>query len=1391
LARLFISHSSKDSVAALAFKQWLGSNGWAKTDVFLDVDDIGAGEIWKEALRKSKLRCEAIILLATPEALDSPECLAELRTAEDYGKEIIVVLLRDLTVGDARLASYRARQIVDLSARPQAHTEQVEFLGDRYDVHFNNEALVKVRDYLFRRGITPDSFTWPPENRPDADPFPGLSAFTEDDAGIFFGRDTDILKGLDKLRRMRRDRSPRIIAIQAASGAGKSSFLRAGLWPRLCRDPDYAPLAILRPAGGILTGPEGLGRKLAPRLSRPGAPVNPGDVYTRLSADDAATTISQFAGLMTHAAVQANEERRIANPEAPPPALLVAIDQAEELLTLEDAAENNRFLDLLAGLSQSPPEGVEPIALLTVRLDDAPRLFRAFADRGLEPPETLMLLPVPQTSFRDIIRKPIEVAARRGQQITISPPLVDELVGEATGADALPLLAFTLSFLYQSFAPGGTITLEQYKAIGGMAGSIDKAVKQALARPGDEPAIPAAPAEQLSCLRATFIPALATVDLDSAQPKRRVAKRDEFLGATRSMVDRLVKARLLVVDQQDGADTIEVAHESLLRQWPALAEWLHAESEKLAVIASVERAAGEWDRNGRLPAWLDHRGDRLNAADRVAAQEDFRRRLGAIGMAYLEACRRRETRQRRIMQAVGWGVAAVTAAFMVVFFILWQNTLQAKKETEASLLVAKSELDRGSGNVAAAAAEAAQAYRSMPNVQTRSALLQAAMEISPHQRFVLPLGGAVAEALAWWSGNRIELATDTGTASMDSGRLETLELADGVKPAGSFARPLLTRSQEGNPAHIRALAPLADERMMAVFDTGAIGVYRAGSNTVEWHASDLGTSVNATQSSIAVSPGGTLIALVTTDNTILLYRCNWSASAPACAADRFGDVHGRAVAISPDDQRIAIGDQDGNIAVYDLSANPIGMTQKFGAPINALGWAAQRDWLAVGTLAGEIAVLDTSADAKPIVARQTFGNQSVAALDWSAKEPALAFVCNSEAVCLWRLPARPAPGSVFRPAVRLEGHRQLITNVSFDPSGSALATAAADHTVRIWSLQQNSDVSSTIYAEEDGQLDRLAVSPDHHWLAGGTSGGGVEIWDAQSGASARAGNVSPGFAVQDLAWDHSGRLADLDEDGAIRVMASDPGKDALALHITRSPGRHLAWADSDRVLALPLSASGLILLDPQSPNVEPVWLGPRDKQAWSVATMNAGRSLLVSYVDGTVIVWDLASKQPIGAPLRNPQAAQTSRIGIGSLSISPDQRLLATSGGDRVVTIYDLGTHSVSQALQTQSSAGTQTVAFSPDGRKLAALGNDNRLYVWTIGRAGAEPYLAVGFVPRRAIVGDAPDGSGHAGWLGWLDNNRIAVATGIAAISTIAVDPAKWLARLDTLAVGAQAPLQ
>jgi hypothetical protein len=145
LSRLFISHSSKDDVAAIAFKQWLGANGWHDEDVFLDVEDIGGGERWKEALRKAHARCEAVVLLASPEALSSPECLTEIRKAEDFGKEIIIVLLRDLAFDDRRLDSFKERQMVDLAAAPQAHVEAVDYRDKREEVRFNEASRTPRR----------------------------------------------------------------------------------------------------------------------------------------------------------------------------------------------------------------------------------------------------------------------------------------------------------------------------------------------------------------------------------------------------------------------------------------------------------------------------------------------------------------------------------------------------------------------------------------------------------------------------------------------------------------------------------------------------------------------------------------------------------------------------------------------------------------------------------------------------------------------------------------------------------------------------------------------------------------------------------------------------------------------------------------------------------------------------------------------------------------------------------------------------------------------------------------------------------------------------------------------------------------------------------------------
>jgi WD40 repeat protein len=1379
LSRLFISHSSKDSVAAVAFKQWLGANGWPAEDVFLDLEDIGGGERWKDALRKAHSRCEAVILLASPDALSSPECLTEVRKAEDFGKEIIVVLLRELSVEDRRLDSYKERQIVDLSAQPQAHRETVDFRGSRHEVSFNDEALLKIKDYLIKRGITPESFPWPPADRPDAAPFPGLSAFTQDDAAIFFGRDADIVKGLDEFRLLRRNGSPRFLAIQAASGAGKSSYLRAGLWPRLGRDPDFAPLAILRAAQGILTGPEGLGRNLARELSRPGAPINPGDVHRRLMGNDTAKASDEFATLIATAAAQAHAQRRVAVPDAPPPALIIAVDQAEELLAPEYAEESQRFLFLLAELMHEPPPGVELFGLLTVRADNVTRLFEALAERGLEVPKALTLLPLPRTSYRDVIVKPTEILARRGERVTISAELVERLVADAAGADALPLLAFTLSYLYKEFSAGGSLTLEHYESLGGIAGSIDKALKQALARPGDAPAIPAAAEEQLACLRATFIPWLARID-QSGEATRRVARLDEFVGASRAMVERLTEKRLLVADRRGGADVVEVAHESLLRQWPPLTTWLQAAADDLRVIDAVERAADEWVRNARAPAWLDHRADRLAAAERVAANEDLRRRLGAARIEYLKACRARETRRRRIARAAIGAVAAVGVIAAVLGFQAWQQhqqAMRAQKEAEVSLLIAQSQTNRATyGNIPRALQQADRAYQLIPSTASRSALLQALVEISPHVKGVVAFDDGAGQALAWTSENDLEVATA-------SWQLQSVDANKPTARAGGWSLPSIKRPQDGNRSFVRALAPLDADRTIVVFDEGSIGLYRRGTRAMEVQTPMQPVSANPIQHAVAVGSSGATIGLATAEGTIALYRCDWNKpgrSTSRCAPVPFGDVHGRVVAISPDETRVAVG--EGNtVTVYNLAGKPIGGGPRtFASAVVALGWAEQRDWLAVGTEAGDVAVFDPATQPEAFVTQQTFGNRPISALAWNPRELGLAFVCSSTAICLLQPNIGKNTEEPFKTAIRFEGHGNAVTRLAFAPNGAYLASLAADGTMRIWSLTQDADVTFALYADNAAEFATLAVSPDRRWVAAGGNDGTVDLWDAQSGAAGPVFKPSESSAVQHLAWNRKGAVASLQANQTISVVSTDPRQPPINIPVPTG-SHYLTWTGDDSLIALPGDDGGVLLVDPAAADKAPVRIGSVGGEAWGIAAVPGTRLLLVSYVGGEIKILDLTSKQFIGS-MRNP----AEKLGVGSLSVNSDARLLATSSGNGVVPLYDIGKRAIARLQKTESSQ-ISAAAFSPNGQKLAALGNDNWLYVWTLEGDEAELYLALPVITRRSLVGNTGNGREVASWLDWVSDDRAAIAMDSAAIRVITIDPAKWRKRMDGLALGAK----
>ena len=85
----------------------------------------------------------------------------------------------------------------------------------------------------------------------DDSPYPGLSSFTEADAGQFFGREDEVRALWEKIRRQK------LLALIGPSGVGKTSFLRAGLlshrppgWGAVMFAPGCRPAGRSRPRGG-------------------------------------------------------------------------------------------------------------------------------------------------------------------------------------------------------------------------------------------------------------------------------------------------------------------------------------------------------------------------------------------------------------------------------------------------------------------------------------------------------------------------------------------------------------------------------------------------------------------------------------------------------------------------------------------------------------------------------------------------------------------------------------------------------------------------------------------------------------------------------------------------------------------------------------------------------------------------------------------------------------------------------------------------------------------------------------------------------------------------------------------------------------------------------------
>jgi hypothetical protein len=647
MSRIFLSHSSKDNFEAIALQNWLAAEGW--DDVFLDLDSqrgIAAGERWERALHAAATRCEAVVFLVSANWLASGWCLKEYALARGLNKKLFAVLIDPTKlIADLPPELTGVWQVVDLTSGQDLKLLPVRLPGSHEERHvgYSQSGLLRLKHGLEKAGLDPKFFPWPPEHEPNRKPYRGLKPLEAEDAGIFFGRDAPIVEAIDRLRGLAAGAPPRLFVVIGASGAGKSSFLRAGLLPRLARDDaHFLSLPVIRPERAALTGESGLVNAVAAaQPKRPRADV-------RAAIHSGAAALRQLLAEL----VKASAARRVAGDEAErPPAVVIAVDQAEELFRVEGRQESETLLALLGELASGTDPAV--IVAFAIRSDSYDELEHAKSLEGLR--QTVQpLLPMPRGTFAEVIEGPALRVDEAGGKLGIDPRLTERLlaeIGAGGGSDALPLLAFTLEQLYLDYGQTGSLKLAHYEAIGGLRGAIDAAVERVLMRADADARIPRDYDARLALLRRGLIPWLAGIDPDSKTPRRNIARRSDIPPEAAPLIDLLIAERLLSSDTHierfpDGGETrvatIEPAHEALLRQWGLLDSWLEEDFGLLTTLEGVRRAARDWDANLRREAWLAHRGQRLIEAQALSTRPDLVAMLDPRDSVYLTQCRVKE-----------------------------------------------------------------------------------------------------------------------------------------------------------------------------------------------------------------------------------------------------------------------------------------------------------------------------------------------------------------------------------------------------------------------------------------------------------------------------------------------------------------------------------------------------------------------------------------------------------------------------------------------------------------------------------------------------------------------------------------------------------------------------
>ncbi len=417
----------------------------------------------------------------------------------------------------------------------------------------------------------------------------------------------------------------------------------------------------------------------------------------------------------------------------------LVVDQAEEAVTVcPDSAERERYFAALAA-----HVGAGGVLILSLRADHLgdlapyPDIARVLED-GL-----YLLGPMSELDLRSAIEGPARRAGLR-----LEPGLVDLLIREVEGEPAaLPMLSHVLRETWER-REGPTLTVDGYRATGGFRFAVSQSA-ELLYDAMDE--------SERSRLRSLLLRlVMPTEDGDPVRarvPRAKVAADD----AHQRLVEQLVEARLVSID----GDTVQIAHEALVRVWPRLRGWLDDDVDGQRLFRHLAGAADAWDAMGRPDSEL-YRGTRLGRTlewraratpDLNATEDAFVAASVALSEAELRTAETRIARERSVnrrLRSALAGVGILLVIALVAGVIAVQTADRAQRDRDRAEL-ASVRAERASARAAAAAdlADARRASAQAPlheDVTTGLLLAVAALNIDATAQARENLGAALTRA---------------------------------------------------------------------------------------------------------------------------------------------------------------------------------------------------------------------------------------------------------------------------------------------------------------------------------------------------------------------------------------------------------------------------------------------------------------------------------------------------------------------------------------------------------------------------------------------------------------------------------------------------------------------